>query len=62
MIGQSVAHYEITDLLGAGGMGEVYRGTNTRLNRQVALKVLPQVFAQNEQRSGSRGDPGGCAR
>jgi len=52
MIGQSVAHYQITDKIGAGGMGEVYRATDTRLNRQVALKVLPQVFAQDEQRMG----------
>ncbi|MFZ0427765.1 MAG: hypothetical protein WAO20_06590, partial [Acidobacteriota bacterium] len=36
--------------LGAGGMGEVCWATGTRLNRQVALKVLPQIFAQDEQR------------
>ena len=62
MIGQSVAHYEITDRIGAGGMGQVHRATDTRLNRQVALKVLPQVFALDQQRFGGRGDLGGYAR
>ena len=52
MIGQSVGHYQITDKIGVGGMGEVYRATDTRLNRQVALKVLPQVYAQDAQRMG----------
>ena len=52
MIGQTVAHYENTDKIGAGGMGEVYRATDARLNREVALKVLPQVFAQDAQRMG----------
>jgi serine/threonine protein kinase/TolB-like protein len=42
-----LGHYEITDFLGAGGMGEVYRGRDLRLERSVAIKVLPQTFAGN---------------
>ncbi|MCI0413084.1 protein kinase [bacterium] len=43
--------YEIQDLIGAGGMGEVYRARDTRLNRSVAVKVLPASFAEDiEQR------------
>jgi serine/threonine protein kinase/tetratricopeptide (TPR) repeat protein len=42
--------YEIVALLGAGGMGEVYRARDTRLGREVAVKVLPEAFASNPER------------
>lgn len=43
--GTRLGPYEISDLIGAGGMGEVYRARDTRLGREVAIKVLPEAAA-----------------
>lgn len=50
MVGKSLAHYEITSLLGKGGMGEVYQAKDTKLGREVAIKVLPEAFALDPDR------------
>ena len=46
----SIAHYKLTSKLGAGGMGEVYRTTDTRLDREVAIKILPAALANDPER------------
>ena len=48
--GTRLGHYDVTALLGEGGMGQVWQATDTQLNRQVALKILPDAFASDPDR------------
>ena len=50
-VGQRLATYEVLSLLGKGGMGEVYRARDTKLDRDVAIKTLPEEFAQDSDRA-----------
>jgi serine/threonine protein kinase len=49
-VGDNLGHYEVRGSLGVGGMGEVYRVRDCKLDREVALKVLPESFANHPDR------------
>lgn len=49
-LGTKLGQYEVVEAIGAGGMGEVYRARDTKLGRDVAIKVLPEEFSQDKER------------
>ena len=48
--GTRLGHYDVTSLIGQGGMGQVWQATDTQLNREVALKILPDTFTSDPDR------------
>ena len=49
-VGSRLGHFDVTALIGEGGMGQVYQATDTKVNRRVALKILPEAFAADPDR------------
>ena len=47
---ESIAHYRMIAKIGEGGMGEVYRALDTKLGREVAIKIIPEAFARDADR------------
>ena len=59
-VGSRLGHYDVTALIGEGGMGQVWQATDTKLNHQVALTILPEAFAEDPDRLARFQRAGAC--